>query len=264
MAGMPAAAHPRRCAEAGIGCGVQPGIRWPASCGHPRCRERATYVPGPGRCERPGGRRCSNSEPGCAARSPGVRSSLADRIRGEGKISCCVTTRGRNFRVLNGLGRDFGSLPALLLGLGMLGFDADVLTTFGLAASRLPAADLTQAFRVLAIALVPAPRQVLASASFAQADPRARSPGSGQTAVALRTVKGAHGSGNSQGKSSGRMHEHSLRALSKLETNACFPVYRLLENKTVETKGLVGAPGTRHPVKRCLSNGRLHENKTER
>jgi hypothetical protein len=245
MAGMPAAAHRRRCAEAGIGCGVRPDIRWPASCGHPRCRERATYVPGPGRCERPGGRRCSNSEPGSAARSPGVRSSLADRIRGVGKISCCVTTRGRNFRVLNGLGRnfrvlnglgrDFGSLPALLLGLGMLGFDADVLTTFGLAASRLPAVDLTQAFRVLAIALVPAPRQVLASASFAQADPRARSPRSGQTAVALRTVKGAHGSGNSQGKSSGRMHEHSLRALSKLETSAGFPVYRLLKNKTVET-----------------------------
>ena len=264
MAGMPAAAHPRRCAEAGIGCGVQPGIRWPASCGHPRCRARATYVPGPGRCERPGGRRCSNSEPGCAARSPAVRSSLADRIRGEGKISCCVTTRGRNFRVLNGLGRDFGSLPALLLGLGMLGFDADVLTTFGLAASRLPAADLTQAFRVLAIALVPASRLVLVSASFAQAGPTAWSAPSGQTAVALRTVKGAHGSGNSQGKSSGRMHEHSLRAHSKLETSAGFPVYRLLKNKTVETKGLVGAPGTRHPVKRCLPNGRLHENKTER
>jgi hypothetical protein len=175
-----------------------------------------------------------------------------------------VTTRGRDFRVLNGLGRDFGSPPALLLGLGMLGFDAEILTTFGLAASRLPAADLTQAFRVLAIALVPAPRQVLASASFAQADPRTRSPGSGQTAVALRTVKGAHGSGNSQGKSSGRMHEHSLRAHSKLETSAGFPVYRLLKNKTVETKGLVGAPGTRHPVKRCLPNGRLHENKTER
>ena len=140
----------------------------------------------------------------------------------------------------------------------------DVLTTSGLAASRLPAADLTQAFRVLAVALVPASRLVLASASFAQADPRARSPASGQTAVALRNVKGAHGSGNSQGKSSGRMHEHSLRAHSKLETNAGLPVYRLLENKTVETKGLVGAPGTRHPVKRCLSNDRLLENKTER
>jgi hypothetical protein len=31
-----------------------------------------------------------------------------------------------------------------------------------------------------------------------------------------------------------------------------------------ETNGLVGAPGTRHPVKRCPSNGRLLENKTER
>jgi hypothetical protein len=225
MAGVPAAAHRRRCAEAGIGCGVQPGIRWPASSGHPRCRERATYVPGPGRCERPGGRWRSSSEPGCGARSRGVRSSLADRRGGEKKIFCCVTTRGRNFRVHNGLGRNFGSLAALLLGLGMLGFDADVPATFSLAASRLPAADLTPAFRVLAIALVPAPRQVLASASFAQADPRARSPRSGQMAVALRTVKGAHGSGNSQGKSSGRMREHSLRALSKFpsskQTLAC-------------------------------------------
>jgi hypothetical protein len=167
MAGVPAAAHRRRCAEAGIGCGVQPGIRWPASSGHPRCRERATYVPGPGRCERPGGRRCSNSEPGCAARSPGVRSSLADRIRGEKKIFCCVTTRGRNFRVLNGLGRGLGAVPALLFSLGMLGFDAGVLATFRLAASRLPALDLLLAFRSLAVALVPAPRLVLASASFA-------------------------------------------------------------------------------------------------
>src|SRR5947209_13396651 len=32
------------------------------------------------------------------------------------------------------------------------------------------------------------------------------------------------------------MREHSLRALSKLETNACMPVYRLLENKTVERR----------------------------
>jgi len=102
-----------------------------------------------------------------------------------------VTTRGRNFRVLNGLGRDFGSLPALLLGLGMLYFDAGILTTFSLAASCLPAADLPQTFRVLAVALVPAPRLVLASASLAQADPRARSSRSGQTAVSLRNVKGA-------------------------------------------------------------------------
>jgi hypothetical protein len=237
MAGVPVAAHWRRwSADAGIGCGVRPGIRWSASSGHPRCRAPATSVPGPGRCQRPVGRWRSSSEPGFGARSRGVGSSLADRRRGEKKIFCCVTTRGRNFRVINGLGRGLGAVTALFLGLGLLGFDADVLTTFGLAASRLPAVDLTQAFRVLAIALVPAPREVLASASFAQADPRARSPRSGQTAVALRTVKGAHGSGNSQGKSSGRMREHSLRALSKLETNAGMPVYRLLENKTVERR----------------------------
>ena len=245
--GVAAAAHRRPWpADAGIGSGVRPRIRWPVSSGHPGCRERATYVPGPGRCERLGGRWHSSSEPGFAARSRAVGSSLAGRIRGEGKIFCCVTTRRRNFRVLNGLGRDFGSLPALLLGLGMLGFDADVLATFSLAVRRLPAADFTQAFRVLAIALVPAPRQVLASASFAQADPRARSPRSGQTAAALRTVKGAHGSGRSQGKSSGRMRSHSLRALSKLELNAHLPVYRLVENETVEINRLVDALGTRH------------------
>ena len=130
------------------------------------------------------------------------------------------------------LGADFGSLPALLLGLGMLGFDADVLATFSLAARRLPAADLPQAFRVLAVALVPAPRLVLASASFAQAGPRARSPRSGQTAVALRTWRVPTGGSNSQGKSSGRMRSHSPRALSKLEQDAYLPVYRLLENKT--------------------------------
>ena len=143
-----------------------------------------------------------------------------------------MTTRRRNFRVLKGLGRDFGSLPALLLGLGMLHFDTGLLATFSLAASCLPAADLPQAFRVLAVTLVPAPRLVLAAASFAQAGSRARSPRSGQTSVPLRNVKGAHGRCHSQGKSSGRMLPHSPRALSKLEQDADLPVYRLLENKT--------------------------------
>ena len=116
-----------------------------------------------------------------------------------------MTTRGRNVRVLNGFGRGFGSLAALFLGLGVAGLDHDVLAAFSLAACRLPAADFPLALRVLAVALVPASRLVLASATFAQADPWARSPPSGQTAVWLRTVKGAHGSGHSRGKSSGRM-----------------------------------------------------------
>ena len=78
----------------------------------------------------------------------------------------------RQLGVLEDLGRDFGSLPALLLRLDMLGLDAGILTTFRLTASRLPAADLPQAFRGLAVPLVPAMWLVLASASCAQADSR--------------------------------------------------------------------------------------------
>ena len=204
--GVAVAADQRRwSADARIGSGVRPGIRWPVSCVHPKSREIATCVPGPGRCESPDGRWRSNSEPGCGARSRGARGSPADRIRGEEKIFCCVTTRGRNFGVLNSLGRCFGAVAALLLSLGMLVLDASVLTTFRLAARRLPAADLPPAFRVLAVALVPASRRVFAPTPLAQADPRARSPRSGQTTVSVSNVKGAHGSGNSQGKSSGRM-----------------------------------------------------------
>jgi hypothetical protein len=206
MAGVPAAVQRcRRCAEAGIEAGTRPGIRWPASCGRPKCRESATSVPGRGRCEPPGGNRRSSSEPGCGARSRGARSSPADRIRKAEKIFRRVTTRGRNIRVRNGLGRDFGALPAFLLSLGVAGFDVGVPATFRLAASRLPAPDFSLAIWVLAGALVPAPRLVLASASLAQADPRARLSRPGQTAVFSRTVTGAHGSGYSQGKSSGRV-----------------------------------------------------------
>jgi hypothetical protein len=196
---------------------VRPGIRWPVSYGHPKCRESATYVPGPGRCEPPDGKRRSNSEPGCGWKSRGVRGNLADRIRGEKKIFCCVTTRGCNVRVLKGLGRGLGALTALLFSLGMLGFDAGILTTFGLPAGRLPAADPPQALWGLAIALVPAPGLVLAATAFAQADPQTWSAPSGRTAVLSRTLTSAHGRCFLPRESSGRMREHSLRALSKLE-----------------------------------------------
>ena len=109
--------------------------------------------------------------PGCGARSPGIRGSLADRIKGEKKIFCCVTMRGRDFGAFNDLDRGFGLLSALFLGLGMLGSDAIVAATLSLAASRLPAVDLSQALRVLTVALVPASRLVLATASFAKASP---------------------------------------------------------------------------------------------
>ena len=91
-----------------------------------------------------------------------------------------MTTRRRNFWVFNGLGRRLGPLTARFLGLGVPGFGLGVLAMFGLPPCRLPAADLPQAFRLLAVALVPAPRLVLAAAPFAQADPRTRSAPSGR------------------------------------------------------------------------------------
>ena len=102
-----------------------------------------------------------------------VRSSLADRIREGEKKFCRVTTRRRNFWCWNGLGRGLGPLAARSFHLGMLGFDRGGLATFGLPLRRQPAVELPQAFRILAVALVPALRLVLATAPFAQADPRA-------------------------------------------------------------------------------------------
>ena len=152
--------------------------------------------------------------------SRGIRDTLADRISGGEKNFCCVTKRRANYRVLNGLGCNFGLPLALLLGLGMPDFDVGILTTIRLAAGGLSAADLSQAFLVLAVALVPAPWLVLASASFAQANPRTRSPGSGQTAVSLRNVECAHGSCDFPGKARGECWSHSPRALLKLEQDA--------------------------------------------
>jgi len=74
----------------------------------------------------------------------------------EGKKSfCSVTMRRRNFGLWNGLGRGLGLLTAHSFGLGMLSFDHCVSAAFGLPLRRLPAVDLSLAFRILAESLVP-------------------------------------------------------------------------------------------------------------
>ncbi len=167
---VPATAPGRRCwRAAGSGVCARLGILWPASCGHPRCRARATYVHGLGHCEPPDGRRRSNSAPGCAVRLRAVRSSLADHIREKKKSFCCVTTRRRNLWTFNGLGCSLGPLTALAFYLGMPDFGLGILAVFGLSPRRLPAANLSPAFRLLAISLVPAPRLVLVATPFAHA-----------------------------------------------------------------------------------------------
>jgi hypothetical protein len=96
------------------------------------------------------------------------------------KTFCCVTTRRRNFWALSDLWRGPGPLAALSLCVGVLGFGVGVLlATFSLPLRRLPAVNLSQACRILAVALVLTPRLVLASAPFVQAGPRARAALSG-------------------------------------------------------------------------------------
>jgi hypothetical protein len=169
------------------------GTLWPASSAHPRCCGRATCVPDPGHCEQLAGRQGRSSARGCGASSQGGRGSPADRITEWKKNFCRVTTRRRNLWVFNSLRRGLRSLAALFLSLGVPGFDVGVLAMSGLPPRRLPAVDLPPAFRILAVALVPTPRLILAPTTFAQAIPRARSAPSGRAAVLSRTLTSAHG-----------------------------------------------------------------------
>src|SRR4029077_19138477 len=82
-------------------------------------------------------------------------------------------------------------------------FDGIVLTPLGLPLRRLPAADLPQTFRVLAVTLVPTPWLVPAPTALAQAHP---SPQSSRTGRALGSKMARfHGSANSQGTARGEL-----------------------------------------------------------
>jgi hypothetical protein len=170
--------------------------------------------------------------PSCGPSSRGVRGSLAGCITEGKKSFCCVTTRWCNLWVLNGLRHGLGPQAVRALSLRMLGSDIVVLAMLSLPPRRLPTADLPPAFWLLTVALVATPRLVLAPTPLAQTDPRARSPPSGRTAALSRTLTSAHGRCLSQGKSSGRMLNHSPRALSKHARDTSSPVYRLLRNNT--------------------------------
>jgi hypothetical protein len=95
------------------------------------------------------------------------------------KFFCRVTTRGRKIHVLNGLGRGLSSLTALPLRLGMTLPGGELLPVLGLAPRRLPTTDFPLTLRVVTVALVPTPGQVLTITPFAQANPLPRSTPSG-------------------------------------------------------------------------------------
>jgi hypothetical protein len=206
------------------GAGARLHTRCRASSGHRQSCATATCVHDPGHCERLAGRRGSSSEPRCGASSRGVRGSPAGCITEGKKTLCCVTTRRRNFWTLSDLGRGLRPLAARALCLGVIGFGVRVLTTFRLPLRRLPTADLPLAFRVLAVALVPASGMVRAPAASAHAFPRARAARSGLGTTLSFNVVVAHGRFGLPRESSGRMRQHSPRALSKRKQNDCMLV----------------------------------------
>jgi hypothetical protein len=150
---------------------------------------------------------------------------------GRQKKICCVTTRWRNLWALSDLWCGLGPLAALFLCLRVLDFGFGVVATLRLTLRRLPAVDLSQAFRILAVPLVPTPRLVLTSARFVQAGPRAGAARSGLGTGLCLNVVVAHGRFDLPRESSGRMCHHSPRALSKREQNDCLPVYGCLKEQ---------------------------------
>jgi hypothetical protein len=78
-----------------------------------------------------------------------------------------VTTRRHNLWLLINLGRELRLLAVQFLCLGVPGFGKVVLAMPSLPPGRLPAVDLPLTLRLMAVPLVPAPRQVLTPALFA-------------------------------------------------------------------------------------------------
>ena len=81
------------------------------------------------------------------------------------------------------MGCRFGPLAARAFGVGVACLGLRRLAMPGLAPRRLPTAALALTFGLLAVALIPAPRLVLAPAPFAQTHPGTRSAPTGRTAL---------------------------------------------------------------------------------
>jgi hypothetical protein len=125
---------------------------------------------------------------------------------------------------------------------------------FGLPPGRLPAADLPPAFRLLAVALVPAPRLVLAAAPFAQAGPRTRSALSGRAVRPSLNVEGAHGRFDLPGE---KLGEDVSAFSSGVFKNANKTVTRQSKafeaNKTKKNTDLEARLGRRHADRGLVS-----------
>lgn len=132
-----------------------------------------------------------------------------------------MTTRRRNFDRFGGLRQRSGTLTARTFGLGMLDFGCLFLPPPGLSLRRLPATNQAQAFRILAVALIPAPRLVLLSTPLAQANPRPRSAAA--TVWLIMTL--AHGRCFSQGTARGNVLPFPSGAFQNRQPDGCANLY---------------------------------------
>ncbi len=129
----------------------------------------------------------------------------------------------------------------------MLGFGGVGLAAFSLSPRRQPAVDLSQAFRVLAVALVPTSRVVLATAFFVKAGSLARATRSGFGTAFFFNVVVAHGRFDLPRESSGRMRVAFSSGVIKTRTRRLLASLSSSREQDREINGLIGAAGTRTP-----------------
>ena len=152
-----------------------PGTRGLASDDHSTCYEIATSVHDPERCEPLVDRPRSSTEPGYGLSLEAVHGTLDGGTMVSKKNFRRVTTLRRKLGVLGRLRRSLDPLTAHSFGRGVRGFGGGITASSGLALCRLPAANLTLAFRILTVPLVPATRPIPGSATLTQTGTHARS-----------------------------------------------------------------------------------------
>lgn len=165
-----------------------PGTRGLASDDHSTCHEIATSVHDPERCEPLVDRPRSSIEPGYGVSLEAVHGTLDGGTMVSEKNFCRVTTLRRKLGVLGRLWRSLDPLTAHSFGLGVRGFGGGITASSGLAVCRLPAANLTLAFRILTVPLVPATRLIPGTATLPQTETHPRSTRSGIPGTRSGTV----------------------------------------------------------------------------
>jgi hypothetical protein len=169
-----------------------------ASLARPTCSDSTTCARDPGRRIAPFGKQRNNSASERGRPGLVVHGSRAAGKAAEKKTVCPVTTVGRYLLSARWLSRGLGALAPLPFGLGVLGLRLRLAPAAGLTLTRLPTTDQPQAYRILAIALVPTAGLVATAATLAQANPHGETRSPSVTMRVRITLRRTHGRCHSQ------------------------------------------------------------------